>query len=100
MGDVYIVTHKDPSDIDGDITCMDSGRRIFDYISELYPQNDIDDAPFNGIETDIYLNEITSSPLIIDDMTIILSDGDVLHIVHRPSGTERGCCDSCMLAGL
>ena len=80
-----IVIHKNPVDPSAnELVIVDSGRRIHDHIVRLYPTPN-----FGGIPTELYLNHvIEGDELEPNDTEQILLDSDILHIVHRPQGTE------------
>ncbi|WP_106478099.1 host specificity factor TipJ family phage tail protein [Phytohalomonas tamaricis] len=76
-----IVIHRDPVSRNRDLAEVPAGRRLIEYIQEMY-------APgFGGIETDVIYNgvNITSDLPAWDS---VACDGDVLTIVHNPSGLD------------
>jgi hypothetical protein len=74
---------------DKQIIPVDSGHPIISHLERGYPKKTAAELPFHGIETDLHLGSVHESTLISQqDCSRILGDGDVLHIVHRPSGFD------------
>ena len=80
-----IVIHPNPIDSSARETLsVESGRRIHDYVVDLYP------APnFCGIPTTLHLNHVSPDTELTPGQTApLLMPGQTLHIVHRPQGAE------------